>query len=111
VFGIAEVTKLFEGCIRGALIVFVLTIGIVALAGYAAGIKSSKGGNSMVKVSSDGPVLTKKVVCSKCAYELEYTGEDVKDVQGFIMGESDTSYYIVCPRKSCKKHVTVKAWW
>jgi hypothetical protein len=61
-----------------------------------------------VKVVSEGPVLTRKVVCSKCTYELEYTGEDVKESSGYCMGESETWHYIVCPR--CKTQVTVKAW-
>jgi hypothetical protein len=63
-----------------------------------------------VRVVSEKPVKTRKVVCSKCGYELEYTGEDVKIGSGFCMGERDTWSYIVCPRESCKEHVLVKEW-
>ena len=86
-----------------------VTVIIAAIMGFQFG-KATKGGNSMVTVSSDGPVKTKKVVCSKCAYELEYTGEDVESSTGHYMGESGTHWYIVCPRESCQKKVHVKAW-
>lgn len=48
----------------------------------------------MVKVTSDGPVRTKKTVCGNCSYELEFTGEDV------ICGNEWS--YIYCPRESCR---------
>jgi hypothetical protein len=64
----------------------------------------------MVTVKSSGPVNTKTVVCTKCAYELEYTGEDVKSSGGYYMGEYDVSFFIVCPRTSCQQKVFVKAW-
>lgn len=61
-----------------------------------------------VKIVSDKPIKPRRVTCSKCTYELEYTGEDVKVDSGCYMGETDVWSYIVCPR--CKTHVTVKAW-
>lgn len=65
----------------------------------------------MVKVVSDKPVRTKKVVCSKCGYELEYTGEDVQShTSTDYSGCSDTDYYITCPRSSCNERVFVKRW-
>lgn len=59
----------------------------------------------VVKVVSDNPVKTKRVVCSKCAYELEYTGEDIK-----VTGSDCDIYSIVCPRESCKEKVYVPRW-
>lgn len=65
----------------------------------------------MVRVSSDGPVKTKKQVCCKCAYELEYTGEDVKSVTSRDFdGSMGTDYFILCPRPSCKEKTYVKRW-
>ena len=52
-----------------------------------------------VKVVSEGPVKTKRVTCHHCAYELEFTGEDVTrhtDCDG------DSWQTIVCPRETCK---------
>lgn len=62
-----------------------------------------------VKVKSKKPLKTKEVVCSKCGYLLEYTGEDVKSSSGCYMGEFDISYYIDCPRKTCKQRIYVSA--
>ena len=47
------------------------------------------------KVVGDKPVKTYKIICNKCGYELEYTGEDirVKDT-----GYHDIYSYIRCPR-------------
>lgn len=65
----------------------------------------------MVTVKSEKPVRTKTVVCSKCSYELEYTGEDIVSYDKTDYGGgSDTYYYIVCPRRSCGEHVFVKRW-
>jgi len=65
----------------------------------------------MVTVKSDKPVRTKTVVCSKCGYELEYTGEDVSShTYTDISGTSDTDYYITCPRSSCRERVWVRRW-
>jgi len=62
-----------------------------------------------VKVVSDKPVRTRKVVCTKCSFELEYTGEDVKSYdKRDYSGDLDTYYYIECPR--CSKQVFVRAW-
>lgn len=55
-----------------------------------------------VKVVSDKPVRTKRIVCGKCSYELEYTGEDI------IYG--DECRYIKCPRPSCTHQNFVKEW-
>lgn len=58
----------------------------------------------VVKVVSDKPVRTKKVICPKCGYELEYTGEDVREYEHRdYTGGSDTVYQIVCPRTTCNK--------
>ncbi len=65
----------------------------------------------MVKVISEKPVKTKKVICSKCGYELEYTGEDVTSTNHTDYGGgTDTYYWIKCPRESCKEKVEVKYW-
>jgi hypothetical protein len=61
-----------------------------------------------VKVISYKPVAAKQINCSKCTYRLEYTGEDVKSQSYSSYGESDTYYYIACPR--CKERVHVRAW-
>lgn len=58
-----------------------------------------------IKVVSDAPVKTKKVVCTKCAYELEYSGEDLQEHVG-----DDVWYTITCPRPSCGHKVRVKSW-
>lgn len=65
----------------------------------------------VVKVVSEGPVRTKEVVCSKCGYKLQYTGEDVhtstfRDYDG----GSDTYHRITCPRSSCGEVINVSAW-
>lgn len=64
-----------------------------------------------VRVISDKPVKTKTVVCPKCGYKLEYTGEDV-NVERYvdISGCGDTSNTIVCPRSSCSKVISVSRW-
>lgn len=61
-----------------------------------------------VKIISEKPVRTKRVVCNKCCYELEYTGVDVQVLGGYCMGEYDVSSYIICPE--CKERITVSAW-
>ncbi len=61
-----------------------------------------------VKVVSDKPLKTKKVMCTICCYELEYTGVDVKSSSGYSMGEHDVSFYIEC--SNCKNTVSVSGW-
>lgn len=62
----------------------------------------------MVIVKSKKPVKTKSVICNKCGYELEYTGEDVKSYDKTdYTGDTDTYYYIVCPRETCGCKVLV----
>lgn len=52
-----------------------------------------------MKVVSAGPVKTKKIVCPTCAYELEFTGEDVT-----LTYCLDECYQcVVCPRTACKQ--------
>ena len=65
----------------------------------------------MVTVKSEKPVKTKTVICTKCSFELEYTGEDVKSFEKTdYAGWSDTHYYIVCPRYTCSAEVFVSRW-
>lgn len=52
----------------------------------------------MVRVISDGPTKTKRVICPNCAYELEYTGEDV---YSFTDSDGDRFQHIFCPRAEC----------
>jgi hypothetical protein len=62
----------------------------------------------MVTVVSDKPVKTKKVICPNCGFELEYTGVDVTSYEKTdYSGDTDTYYYIVCPRPPCGKKVNV----
>jgi hypothetical protein len=56
----------------------------------------------MVVVKSKKPVKIKTVICSKCGYELEYTGEDIKFYDKTDYGGgTDRYYHIVCPRETC----------
>jgi hypothetical protein len=105
-----EINEAIKGFTQITCMAIVVVIITAAVGGFTAG-KQSKGGKSMVKVSSDGPVKTKKVICSKCSYELEYTGEDVKTQSLFEMAEfSGISYYITCPRENCQAKNTVPFW-
>jgi hypothetical protein len=62
----------------------------------------------VVKVVSEKPVKTKRQVCPKCGYELEYTGEDVESfVHHDYGGGSDTVYYIMCPRQTCNEQINI----
>lgn len=55
-----------------------------------------------VKVVSDGPVKTRKLICENCCYELEYTPADVSEKYSRDWdGGGDTYYWIVCPRLEC----------
>ncbi len=58
-----------------------------------------------VRVVSEKPVKFQRVTCSKCGYELEYTGED-------IITSSDSEGYpkqmIACPRGTCRHYMRVK---
>lgn len=66
----------------------------------------------MIRVVSEGPVQTKEVVCPKCGYKLEYTGEDVKSHRTTdYSGDSDTFYYIVCIRPTCGFKIPVDSAW
>ncbi len=58
----------------------------------------------MVNVISDKPVKTKKCICTKCGYELEFTGEDVTTSSS----DGDVYQSIYCPRQSCKEFLSVK---
>lgn len=49
----------------------------------------------MVRVISEKPVLTRKVICNYCGYELEYTGQDVK---ASYFGDKYRNF-IECPRE------------
>lgn len=52
-----------------------------------------------VKVVSDRPVKPKRVVCPRCSFELEFTGEDVRvSVDSY----GDVSKSIICPRRECE---------
>ncbi|CAB4196794.1 hypothetical protein UFOVP1290_314 [uncultured Caudovirales phage] len=63
----------------------------------------------MVTVKSDKPIKTKTCICSNCGYELEYTGEDVLSYNKTDYGgDTDTYYYIICPRQSCQKQNNVR---
>ncbi len=63
----------------------------------------------MITVKSDKPVKTKTCICTKCSYELEYTGEDVQSYYSSDYdGGGDTVYYIICPRQSCREKNYVK---
>lgn len=62
----------------------------------------------VVRVISDKPIKTKKCTCTKCGYELEYTGEDVSFYNHTDYGGgSDTYYFIICPRETCKEKIFV----
>lgn len=62
----------------------------------------------VVRVLSDKPVKTKKCICTKCGYELEYTGEDIVSYNKTDYGGgTDTYYYIVCPRVKCSEKIFV----
>lgn len=65
----------------------------------------------MVKVNSEKPVVSRKVVCTRCGYEWEYSGEDVYEGRSTdYTGSSDLYYYIVCPRLSCGNNTKVACW-
>ena len=54
------------------------------------------------KVVSEGPVKTKRHVCGRCGYELEYTEEHIKEYRGTDLdGGSNLSRILKCPRRSC----------
>lgn len=64
-----------------------------------------------VKVVSDRPIRTKKVICSNCGYELEYTGEDVKSyTKTDYGGGTDEYHHITCPRIICGETTNVDRW-
>jgi RNase P subunit RPR2 len=53
----------------------------------------------MVRVVSPRPVRTKRVTCPNCAYELEFTGEDVTVS---VNSDGDSMQFIRCPRQECR---------
>lgn len=62
----------------------------------------------MVKVVKDGPdpSVVKQVVCGKCGAALEYIPLDVKERSYTDYGgDSDTTYWINCPK--CSNHISV----
>lgn len=65
-----------------------------------------------VKVVSDKPIKSKRTTCPNCAYELEFTGEDVTTVFDFT---GDKFQSIVCPRAACRTshgmHVPIGVKW
>lgn len=62
----------------------------------------------MVRVVSEKPVKTKKLICGKCGYELEYTGEDVESSD--YTGGGDYYEYILCPRPRCNHQNRVSSY-
>lgn len=62
-----------------------------------------------VKVVSDKPVRTKKTICSKCWYELEYTPVDVKEESYNGYGDyGSTDEFIMCP--NCNHRHVLKSY-
>lgn len=55
-----------------------------------------------VKIVSEAPVRTQRVVCPNCCYELEFTGVDVKYDWHEDTGSRS---WIICPNKECKDSV------
>lgn len=65
----------------------------------------------MVRVVSEKPVKTKKLICGKCGYELEYTGEDIKEGSSSdYTGDRDYYKYILCPRPTCNHENRVSSY-
>lgn len=48
-----------------------------------------------VRVVSDKPVRFRRITCSRCFYELEYTNADLRF-------DSDGDAHITCPRPECR---------
>jgi len=63
----------------------------------------------VIKVIKEGPdpSVVKQVVCSHCGATLEYTPIDVQQRSYTDYGgDSDTSYWINCPK--CSSHISVR---
>lgn len=60
-----------------------------------------------VKIISDAPVFSRKVVCRWCCFRLEYTGVDVTYVVDPLATDRT---FIDCPNKDCKREVDVPPW-
>jgi hypothetical protein len=56
-----------------------------------------------VKVISEGPVRTRKHVCEKCSYELEFCNVDLQRNRTDSDGDpiEQRGLYLVCPRAEC----------
>lgn len=62
-----------------------------------------------VKVVSEKPIKTFRIMCGKCHYELEYTPIDVqRSSYTDYGGDSNSWSYIQCPREECKYKTEVK---
>lgn len=57
-----------------------------------------------IKVVSSSPVRTRKIVCSNCGYELEFTNADRvrHKTDGYHDPIEEVGWYIVCPRTQCR---------
>lgn len=58
-----------------------------------------------VEVVSNKSLVTKKVICTGCGYELSYAKEDV-----YIPNNVPSRCVIVCPRHSCREELRVGGW-
>ena len=63
-----------------------------------------------IRIVSDAPVVTKRVICARCGYELEFN--DVDTVAHRTDSDGDAiercGMYLVCPREECKHRNLVK---
>lgn len=57
-----------------------------------------------IKVVSEGPVITRKIVCKNCGYELEFNNVDLVDHLTDWEGDPTEARgrYLVCPRMDCR---------
>jgi len=56
-------------------------------------------GAEMAKVVGRDESLQKKVTCKSCAAIVEYWPDEVERSTGFVMTESETTTYVVCPEE------------
>ena len=56
-----------------------------------------------IKVISDKPVVSRKIVCKNCGYELEFNNVDLVDHNTDWEGDAvePKGKYLVCPRSGC----------
>jgi len=56
-----------------------------------------------IKVTSDGPVVTRKTLCVNCAYELSFNNIDLVRHRTDSDGDAiePKGKYLVCPRPCC----------